>query len=177
MITSAHVYAFLFIHLGVILVATAYYTMGAALLPGLTARAAERFATSPVRILLVGLAVSIPWVIVALILLSRGGPIGLLGGIMASTWLLAGLLGGAGIAEHVGRAGESAHSWRTTARGGLIIALTWALPIVGWIIVLPATIAAGVGCVLLGGRPAAAPPPPAERPVLIDALGGSASAA
>jgi len=152
MITTAHVYAILFIHLGVILVATAYYSMGAALLPALTGRAAERFAASPGRVLLVGLAFSLPWMIVALVLLSRGGPIGLLGGIMAAAWLLTGLLGGAGIAEHVGRRGESQTTWRSTARGGLLIALTWALPIIGWLVVLPATIAAGVGCALLARR-------------------------
>ena len=166
MITTAHVYTVLFIHLGVILVATAYYTVGAAMLPSLTARAEARFAARPVRVVLVGVAVSVPWMVVALLLLRVGGPVGLVGGLLAAAWILAGLLGGAGIAEHIGRRGDDSRSWRTTARGGLLIALTWALPIVGWIIVLPATIAAGVGCVLTGraGRTASAatpPPPPA----------------
>jgi hypothetical protein len=165
MITTAHVYAILFIHVGVILVATAYYTMGAALLPGVTGRAAHRFAGSPGRVLLVGVACSVPWVAVSVLLLSRGGPLGLVGGTIGAAWLLTGLLGGAGIAEHVGRRGEAGATWRSTARGGLVIALTWALPIIGWLIVLPASIAAGVGCALLARRPVRQPtPPPAPAP-------------
>lgn len=162
MITTAHVYTVLFIHLGVILVATAYYTVGAAMLPALTSDSAERFAARPVRITLIGAALSLPWVVASIVLMRIGGPAGLLGVILVSAWILVGLLGGAGIAEHVGRRGDDARSWRTTARGGLLMALTWALPIVGWFVVLPLTLAAGVGCVATGRRSlrASAPPPP-----------------
>lgn len=149
MITTAHVYTALFIHLGVILVVTAYYTVGAAMLPGLARRSAERIARQPLRTALIGLAISAPWMIVALMLMAVGGPIGLIGVIMALTWVLLGLVGGAGIAEHIGRFGSDATGWRCVARGGLFVALTWILPLIGWFVVLPVTLASGVGCVVL----------------------------
>lgn len=155
MITTAHVYTALFLHLGVILVVTAYYTVGAAMLPGLARSSAERIARQPLRTAMIGLAISVPWMVAAIALMAVGGPIGLIGVIMALTWVLVGLVGGAGIAEHVGRFGGDVTGWRCVARGGLFVALTWVLPLIGWFVVLPVTLAAGVGCVVLNrSRPA-----------------------
>ncbi|MFO0873937.1 MAG: hypothetical protein U0575_08205 [Phycisphaerales bacterium] len=160
MITTAHVYTTLFIHLGVILVVTAYYTVGAAMLPSLTRGSAERMAQRPLRVALVGLAISAPWMAAAIALMALGGPLGLAGVIMALLWVLVGLVGGAGIAEHVGRFGGDATGWRCVARGGFFVALTWVMPLIGWFVVLPATLAAGIGCVALNRSKAAAPPAP-----------------
>jgi hypothetical protein len=157
MITEANVWIVLLIHVGVILVAAAYYTVGAAMMPRVTARSRERFARRPWLAMLVGVGVSLPWVGVALMLLSLQRPAaGLAGGVLAGLWILAGLTGGAGLAQHVGSAGGSA-AWTTTARGGLLLALTWILPLIGWLFMLPLTIATGVGCFLMGLAPQRAP--------------------
>ena len=61
MTTHAVVYTWLFVHIGVILVVTSYYTLGAALAPGLTERARKQFARRPWLPIVVGLAISVPW--------------------------------------------------------------------------------------------------------------------
>ncbi|MCA9286821.1 MAG: hypothetical protein KDA22_16470 [Phycisphaerales bacterium] len=150
MITTAHVYTWLFIHLGVFLVAAAYYAVGAAVLPRLTARSEARFARRPWLPALVGVAVSVPWVVIGIALLPGGGPKALVGAILLGLWMVAGLVGGAGMAQHIGRLGSAPTGWCTVARGGLLIALTWALPIVGWVVMLPLSLATGLGCLVLG---------------------------
>ncbi len=160
MTTDAVVLSFLFIHLGVILVATAYFTLGAALAPGLTERARRRFAQRPWLPLLLGTAVSVPWVVSSLVLLNvQSSPIKFAGAVLGCLWLLVGLIGGSAMAQHVGRSGsEAPPSWVHTVRGGLLISLTWVLPLVGWLIMLPLTLATGAGCLLLGLVPMRAQP-------------------
>ena len=170
MTTHAVVYTWLFVHIGVILVVTSYYTLGAALAPGLTQRARKQFARRPWLPILVGLAISVPWVVAALVLLNLA-PAGakFVGVVMGCLWVLSGLIGGAGIAQHIGGRGSSDHeSWVQTFRGGLFISLTWILPLVGWLGMLPVTLAAGIGCLVLGvffGREKKVPAPTSESPV------------
>lgn len=154
MTTSAVVYTFLFLHIGVILVVTAYYTLGAALAPGLTWRGRVRFARRPWLAILVGLSLSAPWVIASLVLLNLpAAPLKFAGAALGCLWVLLGLIGGAGIAQHVGSADAPALgqvTWVQTARGGLLLSLTWILPLVGWLVMLPLSLAAGIGCLATG---------------------------
>lgn len=158
MTTSAVVSAFLFIHLGVILVVTAYYCLGAAIAPRLTERGRLRFARRPWLPMLVGCGVSVPWVIASLLLLNApSAGLKFAGAAIGCLWILSGLLGGAAIAQHLGLPGDSTEiSWSTTARGGLFLSLTWILPLVGWLVMLPLSLAAGVGCLITGAFPARA---------------------
>ncbi len=153
MTTHAVVYSWLFIHIGVILVVTSYYTLGAALAPALTSRARRQFAARPWLPIVIGLAISVPWILVAIVLLQQA-PAGakFVGAMLGCLWILLGLIGGAGIAQHVG-GGDMAPgrvSWVQTFRGGLFISLTWVLPLVGWLVILPLTMSAGIGCLVLG---------------------------
>ena len=151
MTTSAAVYTFLFIHIGVILVVTAYYTVGAAVAPTLTSRARHRFAQRPWLPAIIGLVISVPWIVAVLVLLNQAsGALKFIGATMGCIWILAGLIGGAGIAQHVGRGRGDSAEWIQTVRGGLFITLTWILPLVGWLGILPLTLATGVGCLVLG---------------------------
>ena len=154
MTTSAVVYTFLFLHIGVILVVAAYYTFGASLAPRMTERGRIRFARRPWLPILLGAGVSIPWLVLALVALNMpSGAVKFAGAALGSLWILSGLLGGASIAQHIGRVEGQTPSWSQTFRGGLFIVLTWILPIVGWLVMLPLTLAAGVGCLLLGAWP------------------------
>jgi hypothetical protein len=152
----------LFVHVGVIAMVASYYTLGAAIAPRLTERARDRFARKPWLPIVVGVGISIPWVAISIVLLNT--PVQFAGAVGLGLWVLFGLVGGAGIAQHVGVAasGEDA-TWRHTLRGGLIISLTWVLPIVGWLFMLPVTLAAGVGCLSMSliptRRPAVSAPP------------------
>lgn len=156
MMTTAHVWTAVFIHVGVILAAVAYFVVGAAMLPALTQRGAARLAARPWRTILIGVAASVPFVVGSLVLMQLGGPTAGIGAIIGLTWILAGLIGGAAVARHVGQMGDD---WRRVARGGTVLALTWVLPLIGWLFMLPLTLATGVGCLIVGMRrdPAAAP--------------------
>ncbi len=153
MTTHAVVYAWLFIHIGVILVVTSYYTLGAALAPDLTSRARRQFAARPWLPIVIGLVISVPWVLAAIVLLQQA-PAGakFVGAVLGCLWILLGLIGGAGIAQHVGGGDITAGraTWVQTFRGGLFISLTWVLPLVGWLVILPLTMSAGIGCLVLG---------------------------
>lgn len=153
MTTHAVVYTWLFIHIGVILVVTSYYTLGAALAPALTSRARRQFAARPWLPIIIGLAISVPWMLAAIVLLQQV-PAGakFVGAILGCLWILLGLIGGAGIAQHVGGGDivPGRASWVQTFRGGLFISLTWVLPLVGWLVMLPLTMSAGIGCLVLG---------------------------
>ena len=169
MTTTAVVYTFLFIHIGVILVVASYYTFGASLAPQMTERGRIRFARRPWLPIVIGTLVSVPWVVIALVALNMpSGAVKFAGAALGSLWILSGLLGGASIAQHIGRVDGQSPTWSQTFRGGLLIVLTWILPIVGWLVMLPMTLCAGVGCLLLGILPMRSQPsmPGADVPTI-----------
>ena len=161
MTPSAYVWTILFLHVGVILVVTAYYAFSAALAPRITHRARVRFAQRPWLPMLIGVGFSVPWVIAGLVLMNAPlAPAKFIGVVLSLAWVLLGLIGGAGIAQHIGaphmNPAREAHlqpSWHDSIRGGLFITLTWVLPLVGWFAMLPLTLATGVGCLFLGLLP------------------------
>ena len=153
MTTHAVVYAWLFVHIGVILVVTSYFTLGAALAPALTSRARQQFADRPWLPIIIGIVISVPWVLVAIVLIQQPPAAAkFVGVVLGCLWVLSGLIGGAGIAQHVGGGdiGAGHATWVQTFRGGLFICLTWVLPLVGWLVILPLTMSGGIGCLVLG---------------------------
>ena len=165
MTPTAYVMMIVFLHLGVVLVVTSYYAFSAALAPRITHRARLRFAQRPWLPLVIGAGVSLPWVLIALVLLQQPvAGLKFIGAVALSTWVLLGLVGGAGVAQHIGRGmtTSDAHApsaWSDSIRGGLFITLTWVLPLVGWFAMLPLTLATGVGCLILGLFPMRQPAP------------------
>ncbi len=155
MTTHASVLAYLFLHVGLILVVTAYFTVGAVLAPTFVERARTRLVKRPWLAVLIGLALTIPWAGSSLLMIgSVNAVVKFAGAAMLSLWVLAGLFGGAAIARQIGEPNtSSAAAWRPALRGGLLLSLTWILPVVGWLIALPLTLATGVGCLALGLAP------------------------
>ncbi|MCI0631274.1 MAG: hypothetical protein L0Y44_11550 [Phycisphaerales bacterium] len=148
---TATVHTYLLIHLGVIAVVCAYYALSAAMAPHLTERARLRFAKRPWLPALIGIGVSLPWVVASLVLMSL--PMGgakFAGATLGLLWILCGLIGGAAIAQHVGQGAATSEAWVRSVRGGLFITLTWVLPLVGWLIMIPLTLASGIGCLIVG---------------------------
>ncbi|MDZ4829719.1 MAG: hypothetical protein SGJ09_05910 [Phycisphaerae bacterium] len=154
MLNSAVVSAWLWIHVGVLLVVVAYAACGSAFLPTASERGREILARSPIRTLLIGLAMTVPIMLVAIVLMNLpNGAVKLVGTVMAVSWLMIGLVGLAPLALHVGARGDAGPIRSTTVmRGGALIALTWMLPVVGWFVALPLTLACGAGCLLLSLR-------------------------
>lgn len=154
MITSAVVSAWLWVHVGILLVVVGYSACGHAILPGATERGRARLAASPFRTALKGLAISAPCVIAALVLMNLpNGALKFAGVLLGLTWLAVALVGVSAIALHVGdRGGSGPAPWTHVARGAGFVTLTWMLPLLGWFVALPLTLACGVGC-LVGGAP------------------------
>ena len=174
MTTHAVVYTFLFVHIGVILAATSYFTLGAALAPALTSRARKQFATKPWYPIVVGFLISVPWMLVGITLFRQGPAVAkFVGAAFGCLWILFGLIGGAGIAQHVGGCENSSNrvSWIQTFRGGLFISLTWVIPLVGWLVMLPLTLSGGIGCLVLGSFFRRSDKTTVETPVLDAATG------
>lgn len=162
MITSAVVSAWLWVHVGILLVVVGYATCGHAILPGAIERGRDRLAGSPVMTAIKGLAISVPWVFAAIVLMNL--PIGALkfaGVLLGLAWLALGLVGLSAISLHVGNRGAHEPArWTHVARGAGFVTLTWMLPILGWFVALPLTLACGVGC-LFGRAPQGAVAQPA----------------
>lgn len=157
MLTLQQVYATVFLHIGVILVLTAYFVLARTVFPTIVTRGQERFARRPWLAALVGLGISIPWLISALIIIQVGQavpPLPAIGVMIAMAWFLLAFLGTSSLACHIGRTtGDEQSPWKTTIRGGIVLTLTWAFPLLGWIVLLPISLATGVGCAVLGCFP------------------------
>lgn len=168
MITSANVWGFVWLHIGVLLTCVAYFTVSAAMMPNLTSRGAAQLAAHPVRTILIGLAISGPWVGVCALLanITRLPALQFIGVLGLFAWILIGLIGGAAAAWHVGQVGAD---WRRVVRGGCLLVLTWALPFIGWFVMYPLTLSTGIGCFVAGmiwrgstaGSSSTPPAPPA----------------
>jgi Mn2+/Fe2+ NRAMP family transporter len=165
MLNSAVVSAWLWVHVGVLLVVIGYAACGFALFPRVVESGRRRLDIAPLRALLIGLAISIPWVGLAIGLANApSGALKFAGVILGLAWIAVALIGTTAIALRVGLHGEAVPArWTHVARGAGFVALTWMLPVLGWFVVLPLTLACGVGCLVgfrVGSPPAAVPPPP-----------------
>lgn len=146
-----------------------------ALFPGAVEASAERYRRRPVAVTLVGLVVLAPLVVIALGLagaVPRPGLAQLLRGSLLLL-LLPALLGSSGLALRIGTGlkGERdvAQPWRRVLRGGLVLAPTFLLPLLGWFVLLPWTLVSGFGSVVMGlvrrdGPAAARHAPPNATP-------------
>jgi hypothetical protein len=165
MLNSAVVSAWLWVHIGVLLVIVGYATCGHAMLPRAVESGRRRLERAPVRTALKGLAISVPWVGVAIVLMNLpNGALKFAGVLLGLSWLAIALVGTSAVALQVGGRGESGPArWTHVARGGAFVALTWMLPVLGWFVVMPLTLACGLGS-LIGRAPTTQPSDTAALP-------------
>ncbi len=188
----ANVYTFLFVTLGFVIAFVAYWLMSAGLFPRFVEQSAERFGRMPFRATLLGAVVGLPLIIGGLKLSSTGsnGLVKLLALVVALIPLLLALFGSAGLALRIGRGLKSERDerepWRSVLRGGLVLALSFVLPVIGWFGVLPFVFLGGFGMCLLAlvqGRPLRAASPvsaalrtaPPELPGTVEAASAAVS--
>ncbi|MEM7356594.1 MAG: hypothetical protein AAF657_37610 [Acidobacteriota bacterium] len=139
---------------GTQIVLVAYWLAAVALLPKVVDRAGEVYRRHPWRSVLIGAALGGPIVVLGFGLLQAGSaPVKVLGFLMVSAATLGGLLGSAALCRRLG-AGlpspiDSTQPWRQVLRGGIVLVLTFLLPFLGWFLILPVTLASGLGTVLL----------------------------
>ena len=154
----ADVLKYVLLVLGTLAVIVSYWLASTALFPVLVDRARTAYGLRPGRITLVGLAVSLPLLLLGAAMLN-GAPNGglkVIGAVLAGVPFVLGLAGSAGLSERVGRgllhADDTRSPWRRSLRGGAVLALTFLLPVVGWFVVLPWVLLSGCGAAVLAMR-------------------------
>lgn len=151
---------------GVLTVYVTYWLVAHALFPAVVERARHQYAR-PIKITLIGLAAALLPVVMGGAISNMPNPIlKLIGVTLMVVPVLLGLVGSAGLALRIG-AGlptptDEQQPWRRVLRGGILLALSFLLPFVGWIFFSLWTLVSGFGAFLLSAREpksAVAPPP------------------
>jgi hypothetical protein len=152
----ADILKIVFIILGILIVYVSYWLLAQALFPQLV-ESANRHYGRPVRITFLGLLTALPPVVLGIILSKMANP--LLKFIGVTLLILPGLLGLIGSAGLTFRIGvglpsptDPAQPWRRVLRGGIVLAFTFLLPIVGWIILPLWVLVSGLGAFILAVR-------------------------
>ena len=156
-ITSAEVYMWFFIHVGVLLVAAAWLTVSAILFPKFTGRGAVILGSKPWRSFFIGLGLFI----IGIILFAVMNAIPFAGGkfiavVIGLCIILLGLLGAGGLVRCLASRvypKEMSHSVRSLYGISLLVVMTWMLPLLGWFLALPTTLIVGLGSIILSRTP------------------------
>jgi len=132
---------------GTLVVFISYWLAAEALFPRMVERARQQYTAHSILITLLGTVIIAPMWFVGILLAQNGKPVvGI--ALMGIPWLL-GMLGSAGLAQRIGgglpSSLDEAHPWRRQLRGGIVLSLTFLLPLVGWFFVLPWTVVSGLG--------------------------------
>jgi hypothetical protein len=159
----ADVLAVFFVVVGLLLAHVGVWLLCRGLWPNHLERAERQVSDRLGLTLLAGIPPALGAVVLTIVLAQVGGSVGkALAAIFASSFLLFAHAGLAGAIANVGRklGAEGDTPWRASLRGGVALALAYAFPILGWFILLPASIVLGSGAsviALLQGFVAGAP--------------------
>lgn len=156
--------------LGAYLTLNAHWLGAHALFPALVSRARARYVATPVKATLVGLAIALPVLTIA-IAVGKAVPNPAVKALCVGLGLITGLLaliGSAGLVERIGAglpgANDDAQPWRRVLRGGALLGLAFLMPFLGWFVLLPWTLISGLGAWALAGRAPRAVRPLAPTP-------------
>ena len=150
----ADVFTFLFVILGFVIVFVSYWLMSAGLFPRFVERASGQFGRAPVRLLVLGTFTLVPLIFFGFGLSSKApNPVMKVAALsLVVLPLLAALFGSAGLALRIGEGLKSSRDelepWRRTLRGGSVLALSFVLPVFGWLALLAYAFVAGFGAFL-----------------------------
>lgn len=146
--------AIFFVFLGMLLAFSGLWLLCRGLWPGAVERAAERCTKRIWPYFLAGIPLTLVTIILSRILLVLG-PVGKIAGVgLVCLYLLQAHTGVSGLVTAIGRRLPSSFDerspWRATLRGGIALELTYLFPILGWFVVLPASIIIGTGAINVG---------------------------
>jgi hypothetical protein len=136
------------------LIIVCYWMLASSLFPEHISRCRDRYVNSPVKASITGILTFVPLVILSGIVGKAPHPaIRVVALVMGLSCILVALFGSAGLARRVGEGLASQRDvrepWRRTWRGGLVLAITFYLPFVGWFLMLPWTLISGFGAFVL----------------------------
>lgn len=149
----ADILKIVFIIVGILLIYVSYWLLSEALFPRLVENACRQY-RRPIRLTVLGLGIAILPVLIGIALSKTPNPILKLLGV--TLMVLPGLLGLAGSAGLTLRIGQGLPSpidetqpWRRVLRGGIVLAFSFLLPFVGWIIIPLWVLVSGLGAFIL----------------------------
>lgn len=124
-----------------------------ALWPNKVIASATRCGRNPVKSFLVGVAVTL----LMLLGTALAGQLGTQGQVLSfgliSLYVIFSAVGVAGLATHMGQRlsspADDRRPWAATVRGGVVLSLAYVVPIVGWFVILPASVVMGAGAATL----------------------------
>lgn len=152
---------------GLLTVYVSYWLVAQALFPRVVERARQHYG-KPVKITLIGIAAALLPVVIGAAISNLPNPLLKITGVTLMVIpVLLGLVGSAGLVLRIGAGLPSPHdeqqSWRRVLRGGILFALTFLLPFVGWFVLPIWALVSGFGAFILSLREAHksadAPPP------------------
>jgi uncharacterized membrane protein len=138
---------------GLLTVYVSYWLVAQALFPQVVERARQHY-SKPVRITLIGLvAALIPFLVGAAISKHPNPALKITGVSLMLIPAMLGLVGSAGLAQRIGAGlaspADDQQPWRRVLRGGILLALTFLLPFVGWIVLPIWALVSGFGAFIL----------------------------
>jgi hypothetical protein len=150
---------------GLMVVLPAIWLLFGALWPAAVARAQERIPRKPVSTFFAGLGIA-GLVAAGTVLLGKIG-LALPALLLGSLGFGLSMLGVSALARHAGSrlASPGDAAWKPHLRGGIVLALSFLVPFLGWMLVFPVSLLLGCGAAtfaLFRRRPAGPSPAPAE---------------
>jgi hypothetical protein len=146
--------AIFFVVLGIMLAFPGLWLLCRGLWPGRVADAAATCSKGLVKPFLVGVPVTLAMILFAGIFTRfLGSPGKLIAGAIVCAYLLLASAGVSGFVTCIGQRlaspGDAERPWKATLRGGVILELSYLLPILGWFVILPISVIVGCGAALL----------------------------
>jgi hypothetical protein len=115
--------------------------------------AATRCGRNPIKSFVAGVVVTVLMVIAVALVGRAGQPGQLLAFGIVSLYVIFSGIGVAGLATHMGQRlsspADDRRPWAATVRGGVVLNLAYVIPIVGWFVILPASVVLGAGAAAL----------------------------
>lgn len=143
----ADVLAVFFVVLGLLLAHLGVWLLARGLWNSHALRAEEQVAERPGLTVLAGVPPAAITMLVAIVLGQLGGPGKALSALVLAAFLLFAHAGLSGAIVRIGKklGSESDTPWRAVFRGGVAMSLAYVFPVLGWFIVLPASVILGAG--------------------------------
>jgi hypothetical protein len=153
-LTTANVLLWLFLTVAFYFVFLSHWLVACSLFPTYVVNCQEQY-RRPFVTTLVGLLFTVIPIAIGLAITNAAPPaLKWIGILITAVPILAGLLGTAGLARRVGcgmpAPVDESQPWRRVLRGGTALALTFLLPVLGQLVVIPLVLASGVGASVLG---------------------------
>ncbi len=145
--------AIFFVILGLLFAFPGLWLLCRGLWPQTVANATEVCQRGLIKPLLLGLPITVVIIFISVIL-GKLGPAGKIGAIaLVCIFLMSAGTGVSGLVTCIGGRlasdSDAGRTWRATLRGGIVLELSYLLPILGWFIVLPVSFMIGCGANLI----------------------------